>query len=99
LKHPKIDPSVSENRALAIAAEYDRPKVVQTLLGDQRVNPNDQSKRALNIAIESGHVTVVELLLGDKRMTFDDVGQATVAAMETAVSKGHKEVTPVRSDM
>lgn len=89
LQMKDIDPSVSKNYALRLAAMNGHPKMVALLLKDTRVNPAVLDNVAIGLASQYGHLTVVKLLLQDKRVK---PGDADNYAILKAAKNKYKEI-------
>ncbi len=68
LSHPRIDPSVFDNRALEIAVKRGDIKTLKLLMEDPRVDPSFNDNFALKWSISSNRYEIVKLLLADPRV-------------------------------
>ena len=89
LRHPDVDPSVTNNLAIQHASAKGHTGVVSMLLKDDRVDP--LSKGCIVLAAENGHAGVVSLLLRDPRIPEH---LATSALLE-ASRNGHADVVAI----
>mmetsp|Transcript_16566 Transcript_16566/g.20630 ORF Transcript_16566/g.20630 Transcript_16566/m.20630 type:complete len:211 (+) Transcript_16566:70-702(+) len=88
LDDSRVDPSMSDNRAIAWASLNGDTDIVKMLMRDDRVDPSANNNVALSMASFVGNVNVVKELLKDSRV------DATVGISE-AVIAGHSKVLRV----
>jgi hypothetical protein len=62
------DPSVHQNWAVCVAAQFGRYELLKLFLQEKRVNHAAQENDAVKDAASDGHCDVLELLLADSRV-------------------------------
>lgn len=68
LKHPKLDPSHTEQYVFRYALERNQLAFAKRLLEDPRIDPAIMNNYCICTAAKTGNIQVVELLLADPRV-------------------------------
>lgn len=72
LTYPEFNPSIDNNKAIIIAAEFDRDDLVKILLNHPLVDPGDQRNEAIFRAATDGNINIVKILMNDPRVDPSD---------------------------
>lgn len=70
LADSRVDPAISDNYCIRVAARGGHIELVKLLLKDSRVNPADLNNYAIKCAIANEHKKVVEILLNSLGFRF-----------------------------
>lgn len=71
LADSRVDPAISDNYCIRVAARLGHTDIVKLLLKDPRVNPADLNNYAVKWAIENEHKKAVKILLNSLGFRFN----------------------------
>ena len=99
LKNPDFDPSIDNNKAIILAAEFGRTDLVKLLLEDSRVNPAANYNDAIFRAAAEGWLDIVKLLLQDNRVDPSDRKNGTLRKVMQNYSSGGPKVKKIYKEI